>query len=147
MVSGTKFSLTMPTRGTKLTMRDLHAFTLAEVLAALALMAIIIPVAIHGVEVASRAGNLGQRKAAAMRIAERVMNEQIVTSLSIPSNSNGTVTEDGIAYPWTLTTETWSEAPLSVLKVNVTFLLQGHSYDMSVSTLFDPTVTTITTTP
>jgi hypothetical protein len=108
-------------------------------------MAIIIPVAIHGVEIASRAGNLGQRKATAMRIAERVMNEQVVTSQSIPSNSNGTVTEDGIAYPWTLTTETWPEEPMSVLKVRVTFSLQGNSYDMSVSTLYDPTVTTITT--
>jgi prepilin-type N-terminal cleavage/methylation domain-containing protein len=137
----------MPTRATKLSSRVRRAFTLAEVLAALALMAIIIPVAIHGVEIASRAGNLGQRKATAMRIAERVLNEQIVTSQSIPSNSNGTVTEDGIAYPWTLTTDTWPEEPMSVLKVRVTFSLQGNSYDMSVSTLYDPTVTTITTSP
>jgi prepilin-type N-terminal cleavage/methylation domain-containing protein len=137
----------MPTRAIKLTSRIHRAFTLAEVLAALALMAIIIPVAIHGVEIASRAGNLGLRKATAMRIAERVMNEQIVTSQSIPSNSNGTVTEDGIAYPWTLTTDTWPEEPMSVLKVRVTFSLQGNNYDMSVSTLYDPTVTTITTTP
>ena len=38
-------------------------FTLAEVLAALLFLAILIPVTMHGVSVASRAGILGQRKA------------------------------------------------------------------------------------
>src|SRR5436190_13357159 len=56
------------------------AFTLAEVLAALAFMAIVIPVAVNGLRVANLAGQVGQRKAVAARIAERVLNEYTTTS-------------------------------------------------------------------
>ena len=55
-------------------------FTLAEVLAALLFMAVVIPVAVDGLRVASRASVLGQRKAVAARIAESVLNEQVVAS-------------------------------------------------------------------
>src|SRR6187401_1688498 len=41
------------------------AFTLVEVLAALAFMAIVIPVAVDGLRVANLAGQVGQRKAVA----------------------------------------------------------------------------------
>src|SRR5258708_37139450 len=58
---------------------DEGGYTLAEVLAALLFMAILIPVTMHGVSVSSRAGVLGQRKATAMRIAERVLDESIIT--------------------------------------------------------------------
>ena len=59
------------------------AFTLVEVLASLLMMAIIIPVAIEGMSVASRVGMLGQRKAAAMRVAERVINEVLVVAFGL----------------------------------------------------------------
>ena len=48
------------------------AFTLVEVLAALLFMAIVIPVAVDGLRLANLAGQVGQRKAAAARIAERI---------------------------------------------------------------------------
>ena len=136
----------MRPRGTKLFLRFHRAFTLAEVLAALALMAIIIPVAMHGVQIATRAGTLGQRKVTASRIAERVLNELIVTNGSSQSATNGTASEDGISYPWTAQTQTWPEDPMSVLTVRVTFTVQGNSYDVSVSTLYDPAATTTTST-
>ena len=62
--------------------RRRRGFPLAEVLAALLLMAILIPVTMHGVTVASRAGTLGQRKAAAMRIAEKYMSDYHVIDYS-----------------------------------------------------------------
>ena len=43
----------------------------------------------HGITVASRAGTLGQRKAAAMRIAERVLEEQIITGQLATAYSTG----------------------------------------------------------
>ena len=58
-----------PPLRTEPTRRSRRAFTLIEVLAALLLMAIVIPVAMQGMSIASRAGLLGQRKAAAMRVA------------------------------------------------------------------------------
>ena len=59
--------------------RACRAFTLAEVLAALMFMAIVIPVAVEGLRLASRAGEVGERKVTAARIADRVMNELIAT--------------------------------------------------------------------
>src|SRR6266567_846947 len=56
------------------------AFTLAEVLAALLFMAIVIPVALEGMHVASRAGSVAVRKREAARVAERILNESLVTT-------------------------------------------------------------------
>lgn len=116
------------------------AFTLAEVLAALALMAIIIPVAMHGVQIASRAGILGERKTTAMRVAERVLSEQLVTGNLIQTTASGSIVENGATYPWTLKSETWSEDAMSVATVQVTFTVQGNEYSVSASTLYDPTL-------
>src|ERR1044071_2373619 len=55
------------------------AFTLAEVLAALLFMAIVIPVAVQGLPIASRAGSVAERKAVGARLAESKLNELVVT--------------------------------------------------------------------
>jgi type II secretory pathway pseudopilin PulG len=123
-------------------LRRVRAFTLAEVLAALLFMAIIIPVAMQGVSTASRAGNLGQRKVTAMRIAERVLEEQFITNQVTGTAPYGTVIEGSLSYPWTLRTDPWTAADTSssllVVTVRVEFELQGHTYDVALSTLYDP---------
>ena len=119
-----------------------RAFTLIEVLAALLLMAIVIPVAMQGMSISSRAGLLGQRKAAAMRVAERMINELIVTGEMNQTSSSGTVVDGDTSYPWTMQSEPWSEDPMTHLTVKVIFSIQGNSYDVSASTLFDPTAGT-----
>jgi type II secretory pathway pseudopilin PulG len=108
------------------------------VLAALLLMAIIIPVAMDGMSVASRAGNLGQRKAAAMRVAERVLNEMIVTRQTAQESATGIQTDGETAYPWTMATEAWSVDLMTQMTVRVTFTVQGRDYEVQASTLFDP---------
>jgi prepilin-type N-terminal cleavage/methylation domain-containing protein len=130
-----------------------RGFTLAEILAALLLMAILVPVTLQAVSVSSRAGILGQRKTIAMRIAERVLEEQIASGqLSTAPTTSGAITESNIVYPWTLKTEGWVEdnnTVMSVVTVRVEFNVQGNLYDVSASTLYDPsiTVTTVTSTP
>jgi type II secretory pathway pseudopilin PulG len=119
-----------------------RAFTLAEVLAAMLFMAIVIPVAMHGVSVASRAGTLGQRKAAAMRVAERVLEETIATSADISSTTNGTVIDGDTSYPWTLKSDAWTEDTMTELTVTVSFDLQGSTFNVSASTLYDPAAIT-----
>lgn len=128
-----------PPPRTEPTRRSRRAFTLIEVLAALLLMAIVIPVAMQGMSIASRAGLLGQRKAAAMRVAERMINELIVTGEMNQSSSSGTVVDGDASYPWTMQSEPWTEDTMTQVTVKVTFSIQGNSYDVSASTLFDPT--------
>lgn len=125
------------------------AFTLAEVLAALLFMAILVPVAMHGVSVASRAGTLSQRKAIAMRIAERVLEEQIAQGQIGTAVPYGSIVENDLTYPWTLKSDAWAEddaISLNVLTVRVEFTVQGTTYDVAASTLYDPLATTTVTT-
>ena len=123
-----------------------RAFTLVEVLAALLMMAIVIPVTMEGMSVASRAGVLGQRKAAAMRVAERVLNELIVEGETQQTTSSGSIADGDITYPWAMRSETWSEDAMLHMTVTVTFTVQGNNYDVSASTLIAP-ASSATTTP
>ena len=101
------------------------AFTLVEVLAALLMMAIIIPVAIEGMSVASRVAVLGQRKAAAIRVGERVLNELLVETQIQQASSSGTAYEGDAAYPWVMRVENWPEDSMQQMTVTVSFTVQG----------------------
>lgn len=111
------------------------AFTLAEVLAALLFMAIVIPVALQGLRIASRAGELAERKREAGRVAERVLNESIVTTNWNKSALSGTVVEGDREYRWTLRTESWTQSAMQLLSVDVTFPVQGEDYSVQLNTL------------
>ena len=113
------------------------AFTLAEVLAALAFMAIVIPVAVEGLRIANLAGQVGQRKATAAQIAERVLNEWMLTSQAqIPAQS-GTIQEGVQQFRWTVQIESWPEDNMRLVTVRVVYPVQGRDYDVRLSTLLD----------
>lgn len=116
-----------------------RAFTLVEVLASLLMMAIIIPVAMEGMGIASRAGILGQRKVAALRIAERVIQETIIEAQTQQSTSSGVTAEGDRSYPWNLRIENWPEDAMQQLTVTVTFTVQGNPYEVSLTTLLPVT--------
>lgn len=126
--------------------RHRAAFTLAEVLAALAFMAIVIPVAVQGVQLASRAGQVGVRKATAARIADRVLNELEVTGQLLSGTQNGVVREGGREFAWRMDSQSWREAAeLDVVTIRVAFEVQGAEYDVQLSTLVDPNATASST--
>jgi type II secretory pathway component PulJ len=110
-------------------------FTLAEVLAALAFLAIVIPVAVEGLRVASRAGQVGQRKAVATRVAQRVLNEFIVSASQVGGMSRGAVEEDSQTYAWTLSNEPWPEDTMRVVTAEVIYTVQGQELSVRLSTL------------
>jgi len=123
------------TKPTSAPPRGVDAFTLAEVLAALVFMAIVIPVALQGLQIASRAGTVAERKREAARVAERVLNESIVTTNYFQAVSSGTVLEAEREYRWTLRSEAWTESAMQLLSVEVTFPVQGQDYTVPMSTL------------
>jgi type II secretory pathway pseudopilin PulG len=115
-------------------------FTLAEVLAALLFMAIVIPVAIAALQVASSSGEVAARKATAARVADRVLNETVVTAGSSALPQKGTAIENGQSFRWTLQRENWpviltSTSAMQVLTTVVAFSAQGRDYDVRLSTL------------
>jgi type II secretory pathway pseudopilin PulG len=124
-------------RGVELTC---GGFTLAEVLAALLFMAIVIPVALQGLRIASRAGSVSERKAIGARLAENKLNELIVTGQWQSASQRGTIQEGLQSYAWRLQAEPWREdGAMRLVTIHVTVPVQGQDYDVSVSTLVDAT--------
>jgi len=118
--------------------RTRAGFTLAEVLAALLFMAIVIPVAVQGLQIASRAGSVSERKALGARLAERKLNELLVTGQWQSAAQKGTMEEGFQSYAWQLKSEPWSEdGVMKLLTVQVSVTVQGRDYDVPVSTLVD----------
>ena len=116
------------------------AFTLAEVLAALLFMAIVIPVAVQGLHIASRAGSVSERKALGARLAENKLNELVVTGQWQSAAQKGTIQEGFQSYSWQLQSESWAEdGAMRLLTVHVNVPVQGRDYDVHVSTLVDAT--------
>lgn len=114
-------------------------FTLAEVLAALAFMAIVIPVAVEGIRIANQAGVVAQRKSAAVRIAERVLNETVILGTSKQGASSGVVEEGALSYRWQIRSENWNKDGMRQLTAVVTYSVQGQEHDVRVATLMDST--------
>jgi type II secretory pathway pseudopilin PulG len=112
-----------------------RAFTLMEVLAALLFMAIVIPVAVQGVRIASLAGEVGLRKKAAARIGQSVLDELRANSQNQNGTSAGQVQEGSVNYQYSVRTETWPEDVMRLATVDVTFAVQGRNYDVKLSTL------------
>ena len=113
-------------------------FTLAEVLAALLLMAIVVPVAMQGLHVASTAGEVAQRKMVAARIGNKVLNELKVTGLLQSTGQTGVVQDRGLSYRWAVKNQSWTEdtlSQMSVATVTVSFQVQGRNYNVNLSTL------------
>ncbi len=112
------------------------AFTLAEVLAAMMFLAIVIPVAVEALHVSSLAGEVAARKGAAARIADRVMNESLVTTNWTGGGQSGTIPEGALDFNWKLTTQNWpQDSNMQLLTAEVTFQAQGKPYTVRLSTL------------
>lgn len=116
-------------------------FTLAEVLAAMVFMAIVIPVALEGLSVASRAGEVAVRKSQAALVGERILNEQIVMTNWDQAMQNGVVRQGVQEYRWTLRSQPWNlDANLGLMRlltVEVNYAAQGREYAVCLSTLVD----------
>ena len=100
-------------------------------------MAIVIPVAVEGLRVANLAGQVGQRKAVAARIAERVLNEVVITGQFRSTKQSGTIQEGVQACRWSMRSEPWPMDAMRLVTVQVNFPVQGREFDVRLSTLVD----------
>jgi hypothetical protein len=105
------------------------------VLAAMMFMAIVIPVAVAGLRIASLAGEVATRKGVAARIADRVLNEMIITGQAQKSAQSGTVQQGPVEYTWNMSVESAGLDTLRLATVKVSFPAQGQEYDVKLSTL------------
>jgi len=115
-------------------------FTLAEVLAALLFMAIVIPVAIEAMHLASRAGSVAARKSEAAVVAQRVLGENLVTTNWSQSVQSGTISQGQRQFRYKLQSEAWSSDPQNIMRqltVTVYFTAQNREFSVAMSTLVD----------
>jgi hypothetical protein len=122
--------------------RTAAAFTLAEVLAALMFMAIVIPAAVEGLHVASLAGTVAERKGEAARVARRMLTENLVVTTNWnQSVQGGTLTEGQREFRWTMHSDIWNQDPnqnvMRQLSIEVFFTAQSREYSVRMSTLVD----------
>ena len=120
------------------------AFTLAEVLAAMLFLAIVIPAAVEALHVASLSGEVAVRKGVAARLADRVLSESVVTTNWNSGTQSGTVADGSEEFRWTLTSQTWPVDAMQLLTVEVKYAAQGHDYSVKLSTLANPLTLTMT---
>ena len=126
----------LPTPAANNRRRGCRAFTLAEVLAALLFLAIVIPTAVEALHVASLGGEVAVRKTAAARVADRILNESLVTTNWSNGMQSGTASEGALDYRWTLTSQNWTEDPaMQQVTAEVTYSAQGKDYTVKLSTL------------
>jgi type II secretory pathway pseudopilin PulG len=112
------------------------AFTLVEVLAAMLFMAIVIPVAMEALHIASLAGEVSARKSEAARVADKVLNENIATATGNQSGQSGTVMENGHEFHWTLKSQLWpTDSSLQLMTAEVTFSAGGKECSVRLNTL------------
>ena len=143
-------------------------FTLAEVLAAMLFMAIVIPVAVQGLRIASLAGEVAERKSQAARIAESVLVDNLVATNARPTRLDGVAYEGTREFRWTLQNGEWSQGltnrmsagasalnqmagsqptvdqfsanqvTMNLVTVEVTYPVQGRDFTIRLSTLVNP---------
>jgi len=112
-------------------------FTLAEVLAAMLFMALVIPVAVQGLLIANRAGVVAERKGVAAGLADQLLNEMVLDDAWQSEDEEGDFGEDYPGYAWAMGTEAWEEDTMLVLWVEVSFEAQGQVYAVRLSTLVE----------
>lgn len=110
-------------------------FTLAEVLAALLFLAIVVPVAVQALHMATKAGEVAVRKNEAARVADRILNESIVMTNWTSGTQSGTVSEGAEDFRWTLTSQKWPQDSMQLLAAEVTYSAQGKDYSVTLDTL------------
>ncbi len=107
-------------------------------------LAIVIPAAVEALHVASLAGDVAARKGVAARLADRVLNESLVTTNWNTGTQSGTVTEAALELHWTLTSQNWPVDAIQLLTVEVKYPAQGRDYSLKLSTLANPQSQTAT---
>lgn len=110
-------------------------FTLAEVMAAMLFLIIVVPVALGAIRVAGRAGESGARRIEAARVADRILNETLVTTNASQAQRSGEIVENGHTFRWTLQSDAWAGTTLRLLTAEVTYSLQDRESSVRMSTV------------
>lgn len=113
-------------------------------------MAIVIPVALWALSISTRVGEVAARKGEAALVAERILNESIVTTNWNRSVQTGTQRQGVREFPWTVRSDPWTQDPnvstIRLVSVEVKYQVQGQEFAFNLATLADSAAPTATST-
>jgi len=118
-------------------LRRQGGFTLVEVLATLVLMAIVLPVAMHAISVATSVADVARHKAEAAVLAQSKLTELQVTRDWQTAVLSGDFGEDHSGYRWSAELAAWETGTLQQLDLHVTWSSGGREQSVTVTTLVD----------
>lgn len=119
-----------------------RAFTFVEILAALAFLAILVPVIVSGLTVANRASIVSERSAIAAELAENKLNELLLNDAWATSEASGNFEPDMPGYRWEMSKGNWEVDNMIDLRVDVLFTVQGRPHSVRLNTLVSQPTTT-----
>ncbi len=117
------------------TRRARRGFTLIEVLAALILVALVLPAAMQGVSLATQASADAHRRDRAASLAYDKLSDLIATGGWSSASTEGDFGEDYPAYRWALTVEDWEGFTTRRVTIRVLWESRGLERTLSMSTL------------
>jgi len=120
-------------------MRRRHArgFTLIEALAAVVFVAIVLPVVMHGFQLATSLGEAAKRRAEAATFAHSIMSELAITRAWQTGTLSGDFGEDHPEYRWQADLVPWDDSTMLEMDVHVFWNSAGNEQRITVSTLVD----------
>ncbi len=115
--------------------RRAGGFTIIEVLAALMLVAIILPAAVHGTLLCMDTAAHASMQARAASLAQAKLSELAATGQFEEAMLTGDFGEQWPEFEWMAIAEPWEDARLVQLDVAVVWIRRGREYDVMMSTL------------
>ncbi len=115
------------------------AFTLVEVLAALLLIAIVLPVVMQGISLATNAASDARRRTEAAGLAESKLDEVVATRQWLAGSLSGDFTPDWPDYRWEASLQPYandsSGKSVQQIDLRVIWTARNREQSVSVSTL------------
>ena len=112
-----------------------NAFTLVEALATLVLLAIVLPVAMQGISLATQVSGVARERTESTSLAEAKMVELTATGDWQGSDLSGDFGEDWPQYKWEAEVTDWEEPSLRLLTVKVDWVRRGRQRSTELSTV------------
>ena len=125
-------------RHSSFVIRHSKAFTLVEVLASIGILAIVLPIVMHGLSLASNAASFARHRTLATSLAQAKLDEFLVTQDF--SNLSGDFGDQYPDYTWTIALSDWDtpdglSADTQQLDVTVSWTHRGRIHDAVLSTI------------
>ena len=113
----------------------LRGFTLIEVLAAMLMIAIALPVIMHGISMATNVASLSRQRNQAAALAQLKLGELISTGQWQNGGLSGSFDPEFPGVQWSAEVNTWTEPEVSELDLHVTWIQRNQTQNLTVSTL------------